>query len=388
MERKANNSADMKRRNRGIIMRMIRAQPISRAELARTAGLTRAAVTVIVEGLMRDGLVVEGETVLSDVGRRPTMLRINPTSRFAFGVDISTSGTLVGLTDLAGNIIEKRAVSGAESAPCGGIAQTIAALAEKHGVTGKRNLGVGVSSPGPVDTVAGRILDPPHVSAWHNTPVVSELGTRLGMEVFLEKDANVLALAEKNSRTDSDNFLFLTCDNGLGGGFVRDGKLYRGAGGFGCEIGHIGIVFDGEECRCGNRGCAELYASLPSLLRYARTQGIEASDWIELTDRARSGDRACMELIEREAELLSALCVSAINVLEPELIVLGGKLSRSAQWFAPMLEHRIAGRMMTRKHHHVAVCGSALSADAGLSAAAGLAVENFFLRGEIDDENT
>ena len=397
MDIKANNSAEMKRKNRGLIMRMIRAQQMSRADVARNAGLTRAAVTVIVESLIRDGIVAEGETVASDVGRRPTMLRIDPSARFAFGVDISSAGITVGMTDLDGKVIERHDLPNSGEADHGGksavdmsgeIAALIQDMAARHGVSGKRNLGVGVSSPGPVDVTAGRILDPPHLSAWRDFPVAEELGARLGVRVFIDKDANALALAEKNSRSDSDNFLFIIADNGLGGGFVKNGKLYRGAGGFGCEIGHIGIVFDGEQCRCGNHGCAELYASIPSLMRYARREGIGAANWKETVERAQSGDAGCMALAGREADMLASMCVSAVNVFEPEMIVLGGQLSIGAQWFAPLLEERVSSRMITRKHHRVAVRGSRLSFDAGLSAASGLAVEVFFLRGEIDDDNT
>ena len=149
----------------------------------------------------------------------------------------------------------------------------------------------------------------------------------------------------------------------------------------------MNVLFYGNGS-CGNHGCAELYASIPSLMRYARREGVGAADWKEIVERAQSKDAGCLALAGREADMLASMCVSAVNVLEPEMIVLGGQLSIGAQWFAPLLEKRISSRIMTRKHHSVAVRGSRLSFDAGLSAAAGLAVEDFFLRGEIDDDNT
>jgi len=390
MERKANNSADMERKNRGLLMRMIREGNMSRAELARKAGLTRAAVTVIVDGLMKEEIVLEGETASSDVGRRPIMLKINPEARFAAGVDISMNGVSVGITDIGGKVIAKNFLRYDEEREdlqqyseelVVWIAGQITEMIAEHRIPTEKNLGIGVSAPGPIDSAGGRILDAPHLKVWKGFEIVKALEERLGMKVFLEKDANVMALAEKNNRAMTDNFLFIIGDNGLGGGFIKKGRLYRGTGGFGSEIGHISIKYDGEKCRCGNRGCAELYASIPSLLKQARKNGLPVSEWSELVDMAYDGNEAAGEMIAYAADMLAITCVNASNVIEPEQIVLGGKFAYRAEQLAEMIEKRIAETAMTRKYHHIGVEASVLPKDADLSAAAGLAIEKFFLLG-------
>lgn len=369
-----NNSSNMKQKNRAAILRLIRAEELSRAELARRTGLTRAAVSLIVDTLLSEGLILEGDAVKSGSGRHPTSLQIAPQARYAAGVDISREGCHVGIVDLCGRLLQQCFIQTQETPQK--TVDLAAAELKKMMQTAKDFLGVGICVPGPVDTVSGTILLPPGLETWHNFNVVKAFEQQLKLPVFLEKDANALALAEKNHSGISGSFLFLLADHGLGCGFVQNGHLYKGCGGFGCELGHVSLDYNGPLCSCGNRGCAELYASIPATLRAAGQES-----WSELTSLAEAGDTACRNALEMQAEMLAHACVGAVNMLEPDAIVLGGELVHGGFVLREQVEKHLAERCMTRFHHRVEVLVSGLPEQARTIAATGLALEDFFLKG-------
>lgn len=372
----ANNSLYMKQKNRALILQLLRAAPTSRAELARRTGLTRAAVTLIADELLTKGLIREGDAVRSEAGRHPTMLHVVADAHYAAGVDISREGCSVGITDLSGNLIRQKDVP-TDVTP----QKTVAALCEALRTLlaadiAQKLLGIGICAPGPTDTASGTILTPPGMELWHHFNVV-EAFKKTDLPLFFEKDTNALALAEKNAVSDNENFLFLLADHGLGCGFVRDGNLFTAKSGFGCELGHTSIHFDGPACPCGNRGCAELYTSIPATVQEA---GLPS--WQLLVERAVIGDAVCRKILEKQARMLAVVCVSAVNMLEPNAIILGGELTKASHILIPVLERELATRTLTRHHRKVTVLTSALPENARTIAAAGLVLENYFQKGE------
>lgn len=374
----ANNSLYMKQKNRALILQLLRAAPTSRAELARKTGLTRAAVTLIADGLLAEGLIREGDAIKSEAGRHPTLLHIAPDAYYAAGVDISREGCSVGISDFSGKLLRQQNIplSLTPQKTVEAVCDALTAF-QKDGI-GEKLLGVGICVPGPADIAGGTILTPPGMDFWHHFNV-AEAFKRLGVPIFFEKDTNALALAEKNSAPDNDNFLFLLADHGLGCGFIRNGKLFTAKNGFGCELGHTSIRFDGPVCSCGNRGCAELYASIPATVHGADT----ARSWQELTEKAEKGDAVCKDTLLHQAQMLSVACVSAVNMLEPDAIILGGELAKAAFVLIPALEEQLAARSLTRHRHKVTVVSSALPENARTVAAAGLVLENYFLKGQM-----
>ena len=363
----------MKRGNAVGILRLLREAPCSRADLARQMGLTRAAVTGIVDELIAAGLVREGESAKTAKGRRPIMLELAPDACCTVGVDISRQGTSLCLLDFTMRPIWELSPDAALSRE--EVLDRIAA-AVREASAHRRVLGVGVVAPGPVYCAAGRISHPAGLEKWHGFSV-SELETRLALPVVLKKDTSALAIAEKAQFGSGASFLVLLADHGLGGGYVYNGRLFEPAAGLGCELGHVSIDAGGPLCGCGNRGCAELYASVPATLARARTQGRDVS-WEELISLASEGDSVALQALDEQARALSAVCVDAVNMLEPACIVLEGKLCAAYPFLKEKIECALHSRCFTEQGRTVCVRESALPRNARAFSAANLILESFF----------
>lgn len=363
----------MKQANAMLVLRLLREESLSRAELARRTGLTRATITGIADELIEEGLLREGEVTHTTVGRHPVLLELDPNAYFSVGVDISREGVSLSVTDFTLNQVEARCFSPALSKD-----EVLRELCDyvKKQASCRRILGVGVVAPGPLDTARGCVLTPSGMEAFHGFSVY-ELEEQLSLPVLLEKDTAALAIAEKRYVGARASFLTLLADHGLGAGFIYNGHRFGSPEGYGCEIGHVSMDANGPICSCGNRGCAELYASIPAVLSYARSCGQELS-WQELLAGAGSGDAFCLDLLSRQAETLALACIGAINMLEPERILLEGKLGAAHAFLAAPMEKAFAERCFTQNGRRVRVEPSSLPNGARAIAAANLPIEHFF----------
>lgn len=363
----------MKQANAMLVLRLLREEPLSRAELARRTGLTRATITGIADELIEEGLLREGKITRTTVGRHPILLELDPNAYFSVGVDISREGVSISVTDFTLNRVEEQCFSADLSKK--DVLEKLCEFVKKQ-ASCRRILGVGVVAPGPLDTARGCVLTPRGMDAWHGFSV-GELEERLSLPVLLEKDSAALAIAEKRYVGARASFLSLLADHGLGAGFIYNGHRFGSPEGYGCEIGHVSMDANGPLCSCGNRGCAELYASIPAILSHARSCGRELS-WQELLAGAESGDSFCLDLLSRQAEALALACIGAVNMLEPERILLEGKLSAAHAFVAEHMEKAFATRCFTQNGRRVRVEPSSLPSGARAIAAAALPIEHFF----------
>ncbi|MBE6583714.1 MAG: ROK family transcriptional regulator [Ruminococcaceae bacterium] len=383
---RVNNSLYMKETNKLRILDLIRKGECSRADVARVTGLSRAAVTIIVDDLIKNTLVLEGHAAKSDSGRRPTMLKLNPDAYIAIGVDVSREGCGILFSDFTSRPVFKSRVELCYSAE-----QTVDEICEiiktelQNLFAHRRVLGIGVCCPGPVDTQSGTILNPPGLDMFHNFKIKEAVEQRLSLRVTLQKDTNALAVAERNVSGIDGDLMFILADHGLGCGIIKDGKIFCGYGGMGCEIGHTTVKFDGDTCRCGNVGCAELYASIPSILKNAKDAGCECENISDLVKLAKEGDSCAAEALRCGGEMLGVACVNAVNIFEPDYIVLGGELGESSFIIKEAIKNRIDMTGISRDRHSVHVVCSALDEDARAFAAAETVIEGYILGGQIND---
>jgi len=192
---------------------------------------------------------------------------------------------------------------------------------------------IGIGCGGPLDPRTGLILGPPGLPGWDNVPLGSMISERFGVPAYVENDATAAALGEHRwGGWQVDNLVYLTLSTGLGGGIVADGKLFAGAAGQGGELGHIVVDWQGRECGCGARGCAEAYVSGTSIARratealtddssLAALASISAKDVVE---HARAGDPLARTIWDETTAILGRMVAVIINVCEPELVILGG----------------------------------------------------------------
>jgi predicted NBD/HSP70 family sugar kinase len=205
--------------------------------------------------------------------------------------------------------------------------------------------GIGIACIGPLNIHNGIILNPPNFHSIKNLNIGKPLSERYGLPAYLENDMNVSALAEMyfgNGQLVKD-FVYVGITTGIGAGIVIDRKLYNGHQGFGGEIGHITVDIDGEACGCGNHGCLEVYANIPSILQWTeqayQKRGLKKPDmsWLWLVDEALQNNEICIAAINRQCRYLSAALVSLVNLFDPECVIIGGDIGFAAELTIPYL---------------------------------------------------
>ena len=205
-------------------------------------------------------------------------------------------------------------------------------------------IGVGISSPGPLDPWRGVVLLAPNIAGWRNIPLAPPLAEALGLPAFLERDTNVAVMAEwrYGAAAGTRSAIYITVSTGIGGGVIIDGVPLIGPDGTAGEVGHMTLELDGPTCGCGGVGHVEAIASGTALAREARALLSRSTDSplgrlaasggevdAELVARAAElGDTACDALLERAWAAIGALCASLVNLLDPEVIVIGGSIAK------------------------------------------------------------
>ena len=198
---------------------------------------------------------------------------------------------------------------------------------------------IGISCGGPLDSKRGVIMSPPNLPGWDNVPVVDFFRERFGVPVAVQNDANACALAEYlyGSGRGVKNLVFMTFGTGLGAGIIVDGKLYSGANDNAGEIGHIRLAPTGP-IGYNKEGSAEGFCSGAGIARLAKTRkGLDLTTK-EIFARVRAGDADCAEVFHESAEQLATILAFTIDILNPEVIALGGVFMRNADLFMPVVE--------------------------------------------------
>lgn len=389
MKNNATNSTSMKSSNRRLILNTVRKKPVSRAELARMTGLTRAAVTLIVDELIKDGIIIETGTAEADYGRKPVLLDLDSNSYYAVGVSITRDGCIIGIMNIKGVLLEKRCVNLNSSfdayANIKTIIEDVQKIISDSAFPYEKFFGIGISTPGPVDINTGTILNPPNFNIWHNINIVQEFKKSFHFNIFLENNSNSLAHAEKNygSGSEFQSFMLMVVDTGIGAGIIIKENIYRGVGGFGSEVGHTSIDINGKTCNCGNRGCLEVYASIPSVLESIQRYQKNITSWNEVVDMALNGDEVCRKAIENEAFYLSAGIVNAMNILELEAVILTGYILYRPEMLLDLIRKNVENTAITRHIRKLHIMNSSIDKDSEVVSSASIIFEKYF-RGEVD----
>lgn len=293
---------------------------LSRAELARATGLTPPAITSIIQDLMSAGLVREAGRRKSARGQPPIEIEIAREGGYAVGLRVDTRGYDFVVSDLGGEVV----AGGQGEIPPGGPEELLEFLAALYeGIAAKygagRSLGFGLVTPGPFDAVWPGIPTPGAIAALQTRSLVDTLTARLGVDVFLENDATAAALGERLNGVarEASHFFYVFVGEGVGGGIVMKGESYRGDSGNAGEFGHLIVDPEGPRCYCGNRGCLGQYLSLSSLRQFQASEAGRAAEAVE------------EEWLGGAARALSLALVTIENLLDPEMIVLGGAAPRS-----------------------------------------------------------
>ncbi|MCB1369381.1 MAG: ROK family transcriptional regulator [Rhodobacteraceae bacterium] len=321
------------------ISRIVRAMSewgaLSGAEIARRTGLARSTVSVALSKLRESGIVVElpeQAEASKGVGRPATPLALNPEAGTCVGVHLALDELRIAVADVAHSVIDEQSVPlGRDYAPeaaAEAARSAIASVYAAHGLRPSGLLGVGISVSGPLRP-DGRVIRASILPRWAGVNVRDVFGPVLERPVFAANESNCAAIAEMTwgAAAGEDDFVLFKIDVGLGGAIVRDGTVLTGIAGGAGEFGHVSIDPQGPLCRCGNRGCLELYAGFSRPLdELARIHGrpLGMDDTILL---AEQGDAVALRLIEDTGEIAGRGLAMIGNILNPPLILVTGRMA-------------------------------------------------------------
>ncbi|WP_377268672.1 ROK family protein [Peterkaempfera sp. SMS 1(5)a] len=390
----ARDRRSIRRTNLGLVLRMLRDDgPRSRAQIAADTGLPKPTVTSLVAELVSLGLVREGPAQREGaVGRPGTLVHVDGRDICGIGVEISTSYIHVLALTLSGaTAFEHRsavAVADAEAAAVldltGRSIRACLAALERDGI---RPVGITLAVPGVVDARTGTVEYAPALG-WRDLGVVDGLSARLDQPtppIAVGNDAKLVAIAEyvQAQGKGVQDMICITGERGIGAGIITDGRLLRGSTGFAGEVGHMPLDPERRRCVCGRLGCWETMVGLDAIFRLAADVGdpvhdphVELEDRLaELHRRARSGDVRTRQALSRVADDLALGIALLADVLNPEVVVLGGYFSYIGDLMLQRVREVVRARVMAQEAGGCEVVLSTLGFRAAARGGAHLALD-------------
>jgi glucokinase-like ROK family protein len=341
---------NVKINNKHTVLDLIRFNPggISRVEISRRMGLTRAAVTTIVNDLLETGIIREAESLSVRNGRPPVVLEINPTHGYVVGIDFGATHIHILVTDLGTRIIEELETSfDIQTGPQAGIVEAdrlVRELLTRAGLTLQDILSIGMGVPGPIAAEAGMVIAPPIMPGWDRFPIRDMLEKQWGIPVSLNNDAELGVLGEwaAGAGRGERNLAYIKVGTGIGAGLLLDGQIYRGVTGSAGEIGHLTIDENGPLCTCGNHGCLEAFAGGRAIAlqaqdavqkkqrtQLAAIQPVESISAREVATAARRGDLVSQQILARAGTQMGIAIAGLVNLFNPGLVIIGGGVAQT-----------------------------------------------------------
>ncbi|QXV63367.1 sugar kinase [Amycolatopsis sp. TNS106] len=338
MPAKRTTVRDLRRHNRSLLLSKLYFDgPLSRHELSGLTGLSAATVSNVTAELGEERLIIEAGLVESDGGRPRVLLRVDPAYGHVAGVDIGETGVKVELFDLTMNRLAtvEHPLASRRPDAAAAVTQVASGLREvitEAGIDEATVLGVGVGVPGTVEQGEALRVHAPTIG-WQGVPLTDLLRAEgVELPLFVDNGAKTQGQGEMwfGAGRGARHAVIALIGSGVGAAVVADGTTYRGSTSSAGEWGHTTIVYGGQECRCGSRGCLESYVGAEGVLaRYRKARGGKASDEDEQTQFAALLDSAgksktAAKVLEETAGYLGAGIGDLINLFNPERIVLGG----------------------------------------------------------------
>jgi glucokinase len=244
--------------------------------------------------------------------------------------------------------------------------------------SGREIEAVGIGCGGPLDATRGVLIAPLHLPGWSNVPIAPLAADAFARPAVLENDATAAAAGEHRygAGRGSRNMVYLTVSTGIGGGVVIDGSLFRGSTGNGGELGHVTVDWRGRECRgCGRRGCLEAYASGTSIAERAEEAGLPGLAAEDVAAAARAGDETAARVWAETCEALACGITSIANLFEPEVVVIGGGVSRQGEGLLGPVRELVHAQVIGPPDRTIGIVQAELGDTVGVVGAAAVAYE-------------
>ncbi len=364
-------------------------------KLSQTIRMSTPTITRAVEELIEELLIREVGIGESTGGRRPSLYGINPSSRYVLGVDLERSFVRMGIFDFANQPVSEihELNEGLDTHPdiLEFISEKVSELLEAYNIDANKVLGIGVSLPGLIDLKTGLSY------TYLNTgrPAADILSEKTGFPVFIEHDTRAMAWGEQafGLARGLSNVLCLNVGSGIGLSMILNGKLYMGQSGYSGEFGHIQIEPNGQLCHCGKIGCIETLASGKSMVAKARREIsagaiTQINNMIEgdlsklniriIMEAARKGDQFAIDMLARIGEALGKGLAILIHLFNPELIIIGGEMSRAADYLISPIESNLNVYTISRIRRDARIVASNLGDNARLMGTLALVMNRIF----------
>jgi predicted NBD/HSP70 family sugar kinase len=343
----------------GAMFQLLRdGRPRTRADLAALTGQARSTIAQRVDALMAAGLIAPAGEATSTGGRPPATFAFHPAARVVLAAELGATHARLAVTDLASRILAETSadlpISDGPDVVLDWVVTHGRALIAETGRTPEDLVGVGVGLPGPVEHSTGRPINPPIMPAWDDVDVPGILAARLGAEVLVDNDVNVMALGEhRTAFPDVDDLLFVKIATGIGSGIIADGRLRRGAQGAAGDIGHIAVPGAGDvPCRCGNVGCLEAVALV------------------------RAGDLTASRAVRQAGREIGTVLAACVSLLNPSIVVIGGVLAEAGEHLLAGIREVVYQRSLPLATQHLRIVTSQARAQVGLIGASAMAVDH------------
>ena len=383
--------------NRSIILKTIRHYgPISRSEIAKRNKISPTTVTAAVRKLLKQELVCEDSIGVSSGGRKPILVRFSPESRFIIGVAITNSSIKIAKINF-GAKVRKQKIFPIHNLRgeliIDYLLKSIGQFLEEYSDLTKC-IGISIISPGIINVDIGIIYENTKLKL-KNIPLKEMVEKRFKLKTWLENDANAIALAEKQfgAYRKFKNLVYVTIGDGVGAGIIVNGSIVRGCSGGTGEFGHTSIDRNGRYCDCGSRGCLENYINWPAIYSKVLSSVAQGKHTIMLElakgdiNRVtpsifryalKKDDQLAKELMEEISGYLATGIVNLINLLNPDIIIFGGKVAYDNHFLLSRVKKLVFKQAMDILTNKLKICSTSLGEDFRMIAAATIPLQEIF----------
>lgn len=389
------------------ILRFIKNEgPISRADLAKRYKISKAAVSEIINDLLRSGYVREIGTGSSTAlgGRKPILLEFNPKAGYVIGIEIKRDHALIALGDLNANLRKTELVSYDAGASLKSILESIYVVIDDFGeirwVKKAKPVGIGVAIPGLIDYSEGKIRESDSLKGWQGFPLRESFEMRYGIDTLIENDVKTITLGECRfgNGKNIDNMVYLWMGDGLGAGIIINGELYRGVSASAGEVGYFepgnfiqdkddfSLLYDHQKyfgellsehiiVDAALRGIHEGYDT-----------GMEAPglDVEKVLHFAENDDPLAVEILRQYGQLAGMVCTNLVNTLNPELILIGGEYLSQSKVLLRIIREKVRHAILRTPSKAVQIKSAALRGNVGILGAFALILEDLFFMDRLN----
>ncbi|HEU0180669.1 MAG TPA: ROK family transcriptional regulator [Agromyces mariniharenae] len=380
-----NGSNDLLRHqaSAGAMLGLIRSgQARSRAEIARVTGLSPTTVAQRIDGLIDAGYVREAGMGVSQGGRRPRALEVDPTTGVVCAVDLGSQHATFGLLDLSGRLIATRReridiADGVEPILSWMVGVADALVAE-HAEPGQRLRGYGIGVPGPVDSRTGTLVSPSRMPGWNGVDVAAAVSDLTGLPTVVDNDANLMALGEHGLDRSIDDLVFVKVGSSIGCGVIASGSLHHGHHGMAGDISHV-TVPDAPPvlCSCGRTGCLDAVAGGRAIVRALRDAGVQVESVDDVLALARDAHPLATRMLREAGTRVGRVLATIMNFFNPQRLVLGGILGE-AEAFVAGVRSAIYLECLPMITDELDIVVSQAKEHAGILGAGGLVLDRIF----------